>query len=181
MTPQEVIDLLSIIAGYDRRTIGQVDVESWRRALDDPRIPNIGYDECVDAVILHYRDTAEFVMPSHILTRVKAHRGSTLAQIMPAKHADPGAYEAAGALWRRQFAETQARMKRQKAAVLANPDLAERLTMSPLDFAKPEQWNGGIPTETFNGGNNDSPRRAALAAIVEEAMQRAAITRKEDQ
>jgi hypothetical protein len=181
MTPDEVIDLLSICAGYDRRTVGEVDVESWIRALDDPRIPNIGYDECVDAVITHYRETADFVMPAHILTRVKAERASVISRALPAARPEPGAYAAAGALWRKRFAETQQRMKQQKAAVLAIPELAQRLTEPPLGFAKPEQWNGGIPPETFNGERNDSARRDALLALVEEAGQQAAITRKEDQ
>lgn len=169
MTPEEVIDLLSIITGYDRRTVGQVDVESWLRALDDPRIPNLAYDECVDAVITHYRDTTDFIMPAHILNRVKADRAAGIARIMPPKRAEHGAYAAAGELWRKQFAEAQQRMKRNKAAVLACPDLAVKLTEDPLNYAKPEQWNGGIPPETFGGEHNDSARREALIALVAEA------------
>lgn len=172
MTPNEVIDLLSIIAGYDRRTVGQVDVESWHRALDDPRVPNIGYDECVDAVILHYRDTSEFVMPSHILTRVKAARASTVARLMPPKTAPDGSYARARPLWEHAVRDATARMRDRKAAVLAHPDLAQRLTEEPLNFARPDQWNGGIPPEMFNGEHNDSPRRAALVEIAEEATRR---------
>jgi hypothetical protein len=56
--------------------------------------------------------------------------------------------------------------------VLAYPDLAKRLTDSPLDYERPEQWNGFVPPAEFNGVHNDSPRRAALVAIVEEARQR---------
>jgi hypothetical protein len=172
MTLEEVSELLAVIAAYDRRTIGESDNSAWEEVLNDPRIPNLSLAECVDAVILHYAETADFIMPAHILTRVKAHRAVAINQIMPAKNADPGAYEAAGALWRGQFAETQARMKRARAAVLAHPDLAERLTMTPLNYAKPEQWNGGVPAEMFNGGNNDSPRRAALLGLVDEALSR---------
>lgn len=187
MILDEVGELLAVIAAYDRRTVGESDKTAWVEILDDPRIPNLSLSECVDAVILHYSETSEFIMPAHILKRVKAHRASTLAQILPPKQADPGAYDAAGALWRGQFAETQARMKRARAAVLAHPDLAERLTMTPLNYAKPEQWNGGIPPKytpedaSRRVEPNDSPRRAALLAIVEEAMSRTAITQKEDQ
>jgi hypothetical protein len=59
-----------------------------------------------------------------------------------------------------------------REAVLAHPDLAERLTQPPLDYAQPSQWNGFVPPEQFNGQNNDSPRRAALVAIVDEALTR---------
>lgn len=172
MTPSEVIDLLSIIAGYDRRTIGQVDVESWRRALDDPRIPNIGYDECVDAVILHYRDTADFVMPSHILKTVKARRADTIGRLMPPKEAPEGAYERARPMWETAVKDAAARMKARKAAVLAHDDLARRLTEPPLNFAQPTQWNGGIPPETYGGERNDSARRDALAELTAEAERR---------
>lgn len=180
MTDEEIGDLLAVIAGYDRRTVGGSDVDAWARALDDPRIPNMGLTECVDAVVLHYRETADFIMPSHILTRVKAERSTVLAKALPVGRPSAAAYEHIGPMWRKAHAAANARMARQKTAVLAHPDLAERLTMSPLNYTNPDQWNGGIPAEAFNGGNNDSPRRAALAGIVEEAMQRAAITRKED-
>ena len=181
MTDEEVGELLSVAAGYDRRTVGRTDIEAWVLALDDPRIPNLGLGECVDAVILHYRDTEKPIMPVHVLTRVKAERSTAIAKALPAGKPTPGAYEHIGPLWRKTYAEAEARKKRQKAAVLAHPDLAERLTMPPLSYAKPDQWNGGVPAETFNGGNNDSPRRAALAGIVEEALSREAITRKDDQ
>lgn len=178
MTPQEIIDLLSVAAGYDRRTIGQADVEAWRLALDDPRVPNISLEEAVDAIILHYRDTTDFVMPAHILTRVKAHRAATLAQIMPAHPADTTlAYRDVEALWQREYAEAMARRDANRAAVLAHPDLAERLTQPPLKYPQPEQWHGGIGPETWNGSRNDSPRHAALAELVAEAMRRAEAAR----
>jgi hypothetical protein len=172
MTDDEIGELLAVAAGYDQRTVGRVDIDAWQLAFDDPRIPNLQLGECVDAVILHYRDSPERIMPAHILTRVKAERAGAISKALPAGKPTPGAYAHIGPMWRKAYAETSARMKRQKDAVLAHPDLAERLTMSPLNYAKPEQWNGGVPAETFNGGNNDSPRRAALAAIVEEAIQR---------
>lgn len=172
MTPDEVIDLLSIIAGYDRRTVGQVDVESWREALDDPRIPNLAYSECVDAVILHYRETTDFVMPAHILKRIKADRSSAVARIMPPKHAEPGAYADVRRLWAPALKDAQNRMAARKAAVLAHPDLAARLTEPPLGFAKPEQWRGNVGPDTWNGGHNDAARREALAELVAEAVRR---------
>jgi hypothetical protein len=174
MTPQEIIDLLSICAGYDQRTVGQGDVEAWRLALEDPRVPNLSFDEAVDAVILHYRDSTDFAKPAHILTRVKAHRAATLAQVMPAKAADTtAAYRDVEGLWRQAHEEAMARRDARRAAVLAHSDLAERLTQPPLNYATPEQWHGGVGPETWKGGQNDSPRRAALLELVAEAERRA--------
>lgn len=61
-----------------------------------------------------------------------------------------------------------------REAVLAHPDLAQRLTEPPLGYARPQQWNGFVPPETFNGTRNDSPRRAALVELVEQARAREA-------
>jgi hypothetical protein len=59
-----------------------------------------------------------------------------------------------------------------RKAVLAHPDLAERLTRPLLGYSKPEQWNGFVPPEQFGQQINDSPRRAALVAILDEAFAR---------
>lgn len=58
--------------------------------------------------------------------------------------------------------------------VLAHPDLAEKLTQRPIDYAKPEQWNGYIPPDSHDGRHNRSPRREALPALVDEARAREA-------
>ena len=63
--------------------------------------------------------------------------------------------------------------------VLALPELAKKLTLSPLDYAQPEQWNGFIPPEVWDGQVNDSPRRAALLAIVAELEQAEAARARE--
>ncbi len=59
-----------------------------------------------------------------------------------------------------------------REAVLSYPDLAERLTQPPLGYVQPSQWTGFVPPELFNNQINDSPRRAALVAIVDEALSR---------
>lgn len=172
MTPEEVADLLTVVSGYDRRTVGPDDVDAWCRVLDDLRVPNLGLSECVDAVILHHQESTEFVMPAHILKRVKATRSSTIAKLMPPKQVDHGAYADVDRLWQPALRDAATRMRDRKAAVLAHPDLAARLTEDPLNFARADQWNGGIPPEMFNGERNDSPRRAALVELVDEATRR---------
>lgn len=186
MTDDEVRELLSVAAGYDSRETGDADVAAWAQALDDPRAPNIGLEEAVDAVIVHYRDNTDRIMPAHVLTYVKTQRRANMARLMPAHPADPAAYARVGQLWRRQYADAEAARKARRAAVLAHPDLAERLTQPPLSYAKAEQWNGGIPPKHSPedaGGRvkpNDSPRRAALVEICEEAHRRTALERTPD-
>ncbi|MEU0236811.1 hypothetical protein ABZ234_03905 [Nocardiopsis sp. NPDC006198] len=60
-----------------------------------------------------------------------------------------------------------------RRAVLAHPDLAERLTLPPLNFSSPDRWEGYIPPEMWQQVPNNSPRRLALVAIYEEALSRA--------
>lgn len=62
-----------------------------------------------------------------------------------------------------------------RGLVLAHPDLAERLTIWPVGYTAAQNWNGYIPplmTCAEAGRRNDSARRAALIAIVAEAMER---------
>jgi hypothetical protein len=59
--------------------------------------------------------------------------------------------------------------------VLAHPDLAERLTLPPIDCVSAAHWNGFIPplmTCAEAGRRNDSPRRPALIELCAEAMER---------
>lgn len=70
-------------------------------------------------------------------------------------------------------AEARQACRRRRGLVLAHPDLAARLCKQPIGYAQPEQWTGYIPPETWNGQHNNTPRRAALLALVEAAEQRA--------
>lgn len=58
--------------------------------------------------------------------------------------------------------------------VLARPHLAKRLTMPPMRYSEPAQWNGWIPPYMVPHGaghcRNDSPQRIRLVAIVRAAM-----------
>lgn len=63
-----------------------------------------------------------------------------------------------------------------RAAVLAHPDLAERLKSAPLSVAEPRQWSGFVPPATVERRHSasliNSPVRAQLVAIVTEAQRR---------
>lgn len=59
------------------------------------------------------------------------------------------------------------------------PDIRARLCSPPLNYDRPEQWRGYIPPaydpERVDGATplNNSPRRVALMALLEEAAERA--------
>lgn len=73
-----------------------------------------------------------------------------------------------------EMTETRARIARNRDLILGHPDLAEHLTRPPLGYTRPDQWNGFIPPELFDGARNDSPRRAALVELLTEAEARTA-------
>lgn len=62
-----------------------------------------------------------------------------------------------------------------RGLVLKHPDLAERLTLPPLDIPSPDLWNGYIPplmTCAEGGERNKSPRRPVLIDICAQALAR---------
>jgi hypothetical protein len=69
VTYDEVCDLLAVAASFDRRTIGEADSEAWESAVGD-----LSFDDARAAVIAHYRETRDWVMPSDVRQRVKAMR-----------------------------------------------------------------------------------------------------------
>lgn len=76
------------------------------------------------------------------------------------------------ALLVRKRAEAREDADANRSAVLAHPDLAARLTQAPLEYTRPEQWNGFVPPAQANEALNTSPRRQVLAEIVTEAHTR---------
>lgn len=77
-----------------------------------------------------------------------------------------------GEFIRQLLATSKADAERRKFLVLKHEDLAAQLTGQPLNFTRPEHWDGSIPPEKFNGQPNDSPRRPVLLALVAEAERR---------
>lgn len=65
-----------------------------------------------------------------------------------------------------------------RARVLRHDDLAALLKAKPLEYKRPDQWNGYVPPalmpEDSDGlaKRNDSPRRAALVELSAEAWRR---------
>lgn len=101
-------------------------------------------------------------------------------------------------LWRATKAESKRDSQARRDRVLANPDLAQRLTGPPLGLSSPQRWSGWIPPRTLaedactqcESGKprplcsgwphrsrvNDSPIRRQLVDIATEAMAREAGT-----
>jgi hypothetical protein len=61
--------LLAVAAAFDSRTIGEADAMAWASAL-----PDVAFDDARDAVIGHYADTTDRIMPAHVKARVRALR-----------------------------------------------------------------------------------------------------------
>jgi hypothetical protein len=95
MTLEETIDLLTVAAAYDRRTLGEGDAMAWHAAVGD-----LDFVDARKAVIGHYTDGTGWLMPAHVRQRVKAMRRDRLerspAAAPPAElTGDPGRYRAA--------------------------------------------------------------------------------------
>lgn len=94
MTPDETIDLLSVAAAFDRRTTGESDVMAWHAAVGD-----LDFSDSRAAVIAHYQQSRDWVMPADVRARVKAMRRDRLereiASAPPAElTGEPGRYKA---------------------------------------------------------------------------------------
>lgn len=62
----QVGKILATAAAFDNRTVGTADVIAWCRVIG-----HLAPGEAEDAVIAHYGESTDRVMPGHILTRVK--------------------------------------------------------------------------------------------------------------
>jgi hypothetical protein len=67
MTRDDTIDVLTAIAAFDQRTIGDADVDAWHLVIGDlPR------DYALAAVAHHHRTTTERCKAAHIVKLVRA-------------------------------------------------------------------------------------------------------------
>lgn len=61
MNRADTARLLTLAASFDARTIGDADVLAWQAALD-----GLDYARCQAAVVKHYRENTDRIMPAHI-------------------------------------------------------------------------------------------------------------------
>ena len=62
MNLTDTAKLLTMVAAFDRRTIGEADVTAWQAALDDLR-----FEDCREAVVAHFRISADWLMPASLI------------------------------------------------------------------------------------------------------------------
>lgn len=85
MKPSEVVELLSVAAAFDQRTVGEFDAGAWHAAIGD-----LDLADARTALIDHYRDRRDRVMPADIRERVVDLRRSRLAAVPdPVPDVDP--------------------------------------------------------------------------------------------
>lgn len=78
MTIEELGDVLGVAAAFDNRTVGDADILAWYSAIG-----HINAGEAREAVIAHYTENTDRVMPAHVLTRVGKIRALRLAHAGP--------------------------------------------------------------------------------------------------
>jgi hypothetical protein len=81
MTPSEAATVLTFAAAFDRRTVGETDARAWSMAL-----PNVALDEAQAAIVEHYRESRDFMMPSDVLRivrRIRGVRATMLPDVVP--------------------------------------------------------------------------------------------------
>ena len=92
MNRNDIIDLLSVAAAYDRRTIGEADILAWseaaRRATWDAR-------KAVDAIHEHYAQTSKWIMPGHITEqiRIRSRQPAPAGEVLQLNPAPPATAE----------------------------------------------------------------------------------------
>ncbi|HEY6117149.1 MAG TPA: hypothetical protein VI172_14450 [Candidatus Dormibacteraeota bacterium] len=69
MDKSHVVLLLAFAGTYDYRKTGDADVEAWYLAIGD-----LDIEDAKQAVVMHYRNTDQRMMPFHVRQGVKAIR-----------------------------------------------------------------------------------------------------------
>jgi hypothetical protein len=74
MTPEETGRLLARAALYDNRKVDTPTVIAWHAILGD-----LPFGDCEQAVIAHYSDGTDWLMPAHVRRRVLEIRNQRLS------------------------------------------------------------------------------------------------------
>jgi len=62
MNRNDVIDVLTKIAAFDRRTIGEGDIAAWQETIG-----HLDRDDALTAVTTHFRSSETWLMPVHLI------------------------------------------------------------------------------------------------------------------
>jgi hypothetical protein len=66
MTPEETKQLLAKAAVTDHRTVDLVSIRAWHEIIG-----HLAYDEVLEALTMHRRESAEYLQPAHIVSGVR--------------------------------------------------------------------------------------------------------------
>ena len=69
MNRNETIDLLTAIAAFDQRTVGQADVAAWHAVVGD-----LDARDAAQAVIEHHKHSTDRIKPAHVISIVRGIR-----------------------------------------------------------------------------------------------------------
>ena len=70
MNQTEVAKLLTVASAIDNRTVADEQVIAWHAALR-----HLPYDVAQEALVRHFRDSTEYLLPGHITKQAKVIRG----------------------------------------------------------------------------------------------------------
>lgn len=62
MTPLETADILTAIASFDLRTVGEADIVAWHAVIGD--LPKA---LALEAVVLHHKTNSDRIKPAHLI------------------------------------------------------------------------------------------------------------------
>lgn len=80
MNLTETAAVLTIVASYDRRTLGETDVRSWHEVFAAAGLPDLSFDDAKAAVVDHYARTRDWLMPVDVIRFCKTLRRQRIAQ-----------------------------------------------------------------------------------------------------
>ena len=69
MRRNEIVNLLTLIAAYDGRTVGEGDVRAWSDAASRA---GWTWAAAAEAVKAHFAESAARIMPGHVTQRIRA-------------------------------------------------------------------------------------------------------------
>jgi hypothetical protein len=134
----EVIDLLTLIASYDRRTAGNADVAAWKLAVGD-----LDFADAQAAAVEHYRESADWITPAHVRKLVRAARNARQDRVIaspppPDLTDDPAAYREALKANIQSVAEGFG-MRKALAGTQAEPPEAWRRAREAVEPLRPDK------------------------------------------
>lgn len=128
MNRAECAQLLTVIASYDRRTLGEADVISWHGAIGD-----LSFEECRDAAVKHYATQTDWLMPAHVRRLAVATRQDAAMRELPVGGSDlitkPDWVDTTAAHWKAQTREEN-RLRKERG----EPPYFGETVMRPSDM-----------------------------------------------